>query len=250
MEHIFMPIMQTQRRYGIAVPNALTHYACLLFERLCHSKTFASLMKKHMAGTITIVPPVIRSGDTEHAKQVYLGELILKAGTLKTGAISPFHMPNVSDAMASELTSFTWLRHLHAADNEISRAHARKLINDWIITNKHNRSQAWQPHIIARRLTSWLTAAPFYLKNAPAEFNDKLLGSITTQITFLAFTAHRTNNDSERLEALIGLAITALCLDGKASLLSKTLGYLEQELKQQILADGGHINRKIGRAHV
>jgi len=238
-----MPIMQTHARYGLIAPGMMGRAACLLFERLYHTKLFANLLKRQLTGTIAAVPPMIHSGNPEQAKLAYYGEFAFKSGTLKTGAISPFHVPNLSDALACELNSFTWLRHLQSTDNEISRAHARRLISDWITTRRQNRSQAWQPHITARRLTSWLTAAPFYLKNAPADFNDKLLGSILTQTTFLAFTAHRTGNADERLEALIGLAITTLCFEGKTQLLSKTLAHLKQELHTQILPDGGHVSR-------
>ena len=189
------------------------------------------------------LPAIAHNGDPAFARQAYRGEFMLKAGTLNAGAQSPFHVEISSPTLASELASFTWLRHLNAANNEIARAHARKLIGDWLKLGKSNQQHAWQPHIISQRLMAWLTAAPFFLQNASESFTDGFMKSAAAQLRFLAFAAHRTSNPSHRLEALTGLAVSSLCLDEDTRLLSKTIMRLEAEIDRQILADGGHISR-------
>lgn len=236
-------IMRRATLHELSSAVQLVPSACLVVERLLHARSLRWIYRDQKAGAVITSPPVSRSCDPAIAQRAYRGEFVLTTGRIEAGVVSPFELKNIPSPVLRELSSFSWLRHFTATESEIARAHARRLISVWIDTAQENAADAWHPPVVARRIVSWLEASPFFLKNASGVFHNSLKHSLNAQIRFLSLTARWTTDDYERLSALIGLSIAALCVEGHEPILAKALPRMARELDRQILPDGGHINR-------
>ena len=142
------------------------------------------------------------------------------------------------------MQAFRWLRHLDAAQTELSRAHARGLVADWIaLWCEEMESRAWHANIIAERLISWLTHAPLIADGAPEAHRRTLMRSIGLQMRFLNTNLSIAQDGRPRLLSVIALAYCSLCLSGREKSIRPAARDLDRELARQILPDGGHISR-------
>jgi uncharacterized heparinase superfamily protein len=107
-------------------------------------------------------------------------------------------------------------------------------------------SVSWQPEILARRITSWLSQAPLILHDADDQFYRRFLRSLIRQVRYLRHTAIEARDGVPRLQALVALTYAALCMAGQARHLRATIRRLVAEVERQIMPDGGHISRNPG----
>jgi len=200
------------------------------------------------AGTdrILIAPQDLRTADATHASEIYAGRYAFAGKVVIADRRSPFAMTPPSDEWAVVLLSFAWLRHLRAADSAITRANARSLIDEWITVQGGWHPLGWRPDILARRISCWLSQAPFVLQDADAHFYRRFMRSLTRQVRYLRRTLNDTRDGLPRLQAQMALTAAALCIQGQSSHLRATGRRLSEELRYQILPDGGHISRNPG----
>src|SRR5580692_12637456 len=92
------------------------------------------------ADRLLIAPQDLRTADATRASEIYAGRFAFAGKVVICDRRSPFEMTPPSDEWAVMLLSFSWLRHLRAADSAITRANARSLIDDWI-----NTQGGWHP---------------------------------------------------------------------------------------------------------
>ena len=151
-----------------------------------------------------------------------------------------------SDEWATALLGFVWLRHLRASDSAITRANARSLIDDWINVQGGWHSFGWRTDILSRRVICWLSQAPFVLQDADARFYRRFIRSLSRQVRYLRQTLNETRDGLPRLQAVIALNYAALCLQGQSGYLRANVRRLGDELRKQILPDGGHVSRNPG----
>lgn len=200
----------------------------------------------HPIDHLLIMPQDLRTGDPSFASEIYNGHFGLAGAVALLGTESPFTIPPPSGGWERELHGFGWLRHLHAAHDEISREHARTLVRDWIALNKHPRGLAWEPEITARRIISWLSHAAIFVEGADENFYDQVMRSLAMQFRYLRSAYTDAPDGVPRLTAIIALALAGLCADEKQPSAFTRPKALAEELKRQILADGGHISRNPG----
>ena len=105
---------------------------------------------------------------------------------------------------------------------------------------------AWQPEIMARRITAWLSQAPLILQDADAQFYRRFLRSLVRQVRYLRHTAVEAREGVPRMQALVALTYAALCMAGQARHMRGTIKQLVAEIERQILPDGGHASRNPG----
>jgi len=195
---------------------------------------------------ILIAPQDLRTADATRASEIYAGRYAFAGKVVIADRRSPFAMTPPSDEWAVVLLSFAWLRHLRAADSAITRANARSLIDEWITVQGGWHPLGWRPDILTRRITCWLSQAPFVLQDADAQFYRRFMRSLTRQVRYLRRTINGTRDGLPRLQALMALTAAALCIQGQSGYLRNTGRRLSEELRRQILPDGGHISRNPG----
>src|SRR3974390_2009381 len=100
-----------------------------------------SPLSRWMAGVPTsyhllILPQDLRTGDPSFAVELYDGYFGLAGATVPIGSESPFKVMAPSVPWQKELYGFGWLRHLHAAEDQIAREKARALTLEWIAESR------------------------------------------------------------------------------------------------------------------
>jgi uncharacterized heparinase superfamily protein len=195
---------------------------------------------------LIIAPQDLRTADATRAAEIYAGHFAFAGKVVICDRRSPFEMTTPSDEWAVMLLSFSWLRHLRAADSAITRANARSLIDDWINLQGGGHPLGWRVDILSRRIVSWLSQAPFILQDADARFYRRFLRSLSRQVRCLRSTVKLSRDGLPRLQALIALNYASLCMQGQSGKLRGNARRLVDELRAQILPDGGHISRNPG----
>jgi uncharacterized heparinase superfamily protein len=152
-----------------------------------------------------------------------------------------------------------WLYHLNyfdflnvdlsARDQAPLLSAAFKLALDWCRQNLTGRETGWEPYPLSIRIVNWLK---FLLRNAgSAERSDggrtvwQLLDSLCTQVRTLESkleTDLMANHLLKNAKALI-FAGTLIQFPESERWLRKGEAILEQQLREQILPDGGHFER-------
>jgi uncharacterized heparinase superfamily protein len=195
---------------------------------------------------LVIAPQDLRTADATRASEIYSGRFAFAGKVVIADRRSPFEMTPPSDEWAVTLLSFVWLRHLRAADSAITRANARSLIDDWITMQGGWHRIGWRPDILSRRVICWLSQAPFVLQDADARFYRRFIRSLSRQVRYLRRTLNESRDGLPRLQAVIALNYATLCLQGQSGYLRANVRRLIDELRKQILPDGGHVSRNPG----
>src|SRR6185312_14861815 len=172
---------------------------------------------------LLIAPQDLRTADGTRASEIYAGRYAFAGKVVISDGRSPFEIPPPSEEWAAGLLGFGWLRHLRAAESGITRANARALVDEWISVQGSWDPVAWQPEILSRRVTSWLSQAPLILHDADDAFYRRFLRSLTRQVRYLRHTAIEAREGVPRMQALIALAYAALCMSGQARHLRGTI---------------------------
>src|SRR3954454_19536422 len=195
---------------------------------------------------LLIAPQDLRTADPTRASEIYAGRFAFAGRIVVCDGRSPFEMAPPSEEWAEHLFGFGWLRHLRAAESGITRANARALVDEWIALQGASRTTAWQPDVVARRITSWLSQAPLILHDVDMPFYRRFLRSLARQMHYLRNTANEAQDGIPRLEAMIALTFGTLCMANQMRNLRATVRRLSAELDRQILPDGGHVSRNPG----
>ena len=195
---------------------------------------------------LVIAPQDLRTADATHASEIYAGRFAFAGKVVICDRRTPFEMTPPSDEWAVILLSFAWLRHLRAADSAITRANARSLIDDWINLQGGWHPIGWRLDILSRRVVCWLSQAPFVLQDADARFYRRFIRSLSRQVRYLRRSLKQSREGLPRLQALIALTYATLCIQGQSTYLRAATRRLIDELRAQILPDGGHVSRNPG----
>jgi uncharacterized heparinase superfamily protein len=195
---------------------------------------------------LLIAPQDLRTGDPTIATEIYSGVFSFAGKVVNAEGKSPFELRPPSREWAETLLGFGWLRHLRSAGLALSRKNARALVADWITQHGGSHPVSWEPEITARRVISWLTHSPLILQDVDHAFYRSFLKSLSRQVRYLRRIYPATREGYPRLLTAIALTFAGLCMAGEGRLLRQSAKRLIDELRRQILPDGGHVSRNPG----
>jgi uncharacterized heparinase superfamily protein len=193
---------------------------------------------------LLIAPQDIRTTDPTIAADIYSGYFVFAGKAVNTHGASPFEVEVPSQGWEVGLAGFSWLRHLRAADTALARVNARALIGDWMnLRGRIDDSTDWQAGVAARRVLSWLSQSPLILDGADRAFYRRFMRALGQHARHLQRSLEDGLEGEARLLCTIALAELGLCAQGMPKLARRSSKLLIDELKAQILPDGGHIGR-------
>jgi uncharacterized heparinase superfamily protein len=193
---------------------------------------------------LVIAPQDIRTSDPTIADDIYAGYFAFGARIVDARGSSPFAIVPPNADWEKGLLGFAWLRHLRASQTELARENARALVREFLALHaRPDRSAAWSADVAARRTLSWVSQSPLLLEGADSDFYRLFIRSLGRHVAFLKAELRGGLRGEVRLFAAIALAQATLCSDGYTSLRKRAIRWLDDALKRQILADGGHIGR-------
>jgi len=226
-----------------ATTSAANRARRVAWRGLLRSRLLRWRYRGHPIDQLLLVPQDLRTGDPSFASEIYHGHFGLAGTVAVVGMGSPFTVPPPSRSWERNLHGFGWLRHLRAAHDEISREHARSLVRDWIRFHGEPTGIAWEPEITGRRIISWLSHASVFLEDTDENFYDSVMRSLALQLRYLRSSYGDAPDGAPRLTTLIALCLAGLCADEKQPSEFARTRQLADELKRQVLPDGGHISR-------
>ncbi|MEM8877998.1 MAG: heparinase II/III family protein [Pseudomonadota bacterium] len=192
---------------------------------------------------LEVAPPDLRPPIEQIGEGILAGDYSFCGTLVQAHGESPFDLPDVPDAWQEALHGFGWLRHLRACETELARANGRGLVADWIAQSPQLKRLAWDGHVVARRLISWLGHAPMILDGVDEAFYDRFLRSLAEQAHALEAAHGGARPGVGQLQSSIALAMYALCVPARRGRRARAGHRLARDLKAQILPDGGHISR-------
>ncbi len=199
-----------------------------------------------VADELLFVPPDLRPGDPAIVDELRAGQLGLAGHAYEIGARSPFGVTAPAPEWLRELNGFTWLGGLRAEGSDEAQAIARRLVFDWCRRNRYRPSgagAAQEVHVLARRVIAWLVNAGLLLDGAPPEFHQAFCRTLGASIKALDRRTAMAMPGNERLTCTLALTLACLTVAGNDRHLPRLQSALTNELKRQILPDGGHISR-------
>lgn len=206
--------------------------------------------------TLAFVPIDPWPGDAERGRDIIAGHFTFAGRTIAAGMGEAGGTPGLPFAggpalwaapaggrdWLAELHGFAWVRDLRVAGGEPARAIARALIADWIAYAGRWRRLPWRPDILGARITAWIAGADFIGQGADREFSAAFMRSLTRQARFLLRAGGGGLTGARRLAMLKGQIFASVALFGGRRL-RRVFLRLERELRAQVLADGGHVER-------
>ncbi|ABE61097.1 Heparinase II/III-like protein [Nitrobacter hamburgensis X14] len=198
------------------------------------------------ADRLTIAPHDLRTADGTRAAEIYAGRFVFAGKIVTCHSRSIFDLEPPSEDWEAALLGFGWLRHLRAADTAITRANARSLVDDWMSNPARRRPLGRRADVMARRVISLLSQAPLVLSDTDGKFYRRYLRALARDIRLLRFGLHDAPDGVARLQVLIALCYASLCLANQARTIRTATRKLSDELRRQILPDGGHVSRNPG----
>lgn len=198
------------------------------------------------AHTLLLIPQDLRTADPSLSAEMYDGYFGLAGAVAPIGSESPFTVRPPSQPWLRELHAFSWLRHLHAAQDDVARERARALMRDWLALGANTPDLTWETNIAARRLIACLSHAGFVLERADADFYDSFMSGLTRQLHSLSLSGRDEGQNVARLRAVIAMTLASLCVAEFESHLASYTPALASELDRQILPEGGHVSRNPG----
>lgn len=192
---------------------------------------------------LLIVPQDLRTVDPSFWFEVRHGQFGLAGSLARLGGHSPFDLVPPGLAWERSLHGFGWLRHLHAADDPEAQQAARRLAIEWTIRNGAGEGISWQPDILARRIISWISHANLLLDGADEQSYDTITRSLGAQLTRLSAAWREAQHGYPRLLTLTALLLADLSVAGRDRNIDADQRLFLDELRAQILLDGGHASR-------
>jgi uncharacterized heparinase superfamily protein len=134
----------------------------------------------------------------------------------------------------------------------VALEHVVRWLRDWLVscapTSPRALRDAWHPYVIATRLAAWgrvLAVAPSVAAADDGRLGEALATSVAQQARRLRTRLERDLRGNHLLRDATGLAWAAYLLDDRfASASARRAAELARaELRQQVLVDGGHVER-------
>ena len=222
---------------------ALTRLRDRTLARIYASWLYGQSLHGPMPDQMVLYPQDLRPGLAEKADMLFQGRWSLPGGQVRTDGATPFNATAPSETWSEELHGFAWLRHFTAAGGDAARTYAQTLVAGWIIEAGNWNDIAWRPHVVGRRLASWVSNGALIIDGSDLIYRSTLLRNMARQARHLARTAALAPAGEPRFTAAVGLAFSGLCLSEGQKRLDKGLTLVCRELDRQILADGGHVSR-------
>ena len=155
----------------------------------------------------------------------------------------------------NEIHSFSWLRHLKAKSGSLARKHARYLILDWINKFGEWEEEVWEPDILSRRVTSWISNLNFLLAEKDKNFSDLIIKSLLKQIKHLTRLSNKKyfnllekefgidESSVKIIQIVKGLMISLVSFEKNDKAFKRFIKFLEDEVAKNFNEEGVHSSR-------
>lgn len=186
-------------------------------------------------------------GDAVKGEAILKGHFVHANQLLDVGRQGdPWPVLSPSERFAVWHHGFDWLWDLGMVGSKETPEKARTLIDQWISHYGEWNSFAWQPDIMSERLYAWLGNWGNLLSTDRLEESGQARrNNLFRQIRHLKASYKKTSDGNSKLRAATVITLAGIIRPDKSyDYLNRGLDWLDEQIHQQILPDGGHISRR------
>lgn len=192
--------------------------------------------------------PELWPGDPAVGGQVLTGQFSFEGEShhLRSGADIP---AGASGPWLAWFHGHAWLKDVIALAGSDKGGEApyfaREWLSAWMDANTHFDPASWAPDVTAERITNWVRAWPFLVRNdaGAGPFEKMLRKTLGRDVRHICKSAPPQGGGYARLHTLKGQVFAALALKKSDGAQARALARLEAEINAQVLPDGGHVER-------
>jgi uncharacterized heparinase superfamily protein len=172
-------------------------------------------------------------------RQIVAGNFLFAGKLVQAPGVALWDVAAPDPAFAAEAHGFVWLDDLAAFGDSAARKRARDWTYDWIARFGRGEGPGWTPDLTGRRVIRWVNHAMLILQGSDKTQSEAYFRALTVQTHYLARRWTRAAPGLPRFEALTGLIVAALALEGKAGLLGAAIAALAHDCQREVDAGGG-----------
>lgn len=204
-------------------------------DRLAHWRA----RKSHVASAFLSQPEPRTIGLYARGRQLVAGNFPAGAGVVESPGTAIWDVPFPDPAARVEVHGFAWLDDLAAMGDIRAQDRAQGWTFGWIERFGAGKGPGWAPDLIGRRLIRWINHAPMLTEGVAGAKRAAFLQSLSAQLHFLGQRWQAARPGLPRIEALTGLIVAALVLEGMESHLEPALRAMAAEVESEIDMGGG-----------
>jgi len=197
---------------------------------------------KNIPNNFVVVPPDPWPGDSIRGRDMIAGIFSFLGQTIVKEDLS-WKPESASPEWVAELHGFEWLRDLRAVGGERARTMAREMVSLWIDESKTHDDITWRADVLGMRIKSWISLYGFFCASADDNFREAYFKSLVEQVKELSKAIKSDLSGIAFMRALRGLAYAGIALEDGEIYLEQAFKVILEQIKEQILPDGGHISR-------
>ncbi len=148
------------------------------------------------------------------------------------------------EGFGAEAQGFGWLDDLAAVGDGAARKCAQDWTFQWIAAQGQGRGAGWTPDLTGRRVIRWVNHSVLLLQGQGRAAQEAYFRCLTTQVAYLARQGRKAAPGLPRFEALAGLVVAGLALEGiDAGPLAEGVAALARDCQREVDAEGGVATR-------
>lgn len=182
-------------------------------------------------------------GQQARGRQLLAGNFVIAGHVIEAPGYAPWDIAAPHPAVAAGLQGFEWLEHLAALGDRAARETAQGWTADWIARHGRGSGPGWTPALAGQRLRRMISHALFLLAGDPPGGPGPLFATLAHHTAFVARRWEAAPPGLPRMEALTGLLLAALSLEGMEGYLHPAKAGLIRACRAQIGADGSIASR-------
>lgn len=191
---------------------------------------------------LLVVPPDPWAGDVRQGRDMISGVFNFSGYTVEKEQLS-WQPEGVGAEWLAELHGFEWLRDLRSVGGEKARRMAREMVGSWLEMHPKINGPAWNPDVTGVRLSNWISFHDFFCASADDAFRKLWFTSLVRQAKYLSRILPGGVSGIALIRALKGLAYSGVALEDGEDRLEQAFQMILQQIREQILPDGGHVSR-------
>ncbi len=172
-------------------------------------------------------------------RQLVAGNFLFAGKLVQAPGVAVWDVPAPDADFAAEAQGFVWLDDLAAFGDAVARKRAQDWTYGWIARFGRGQGPGWTPELTGRRLIRWVNHSVLLLQGRDKAQADAYFRALTVQTHYLARRWTRATPGLPRFEALTGLIVAALALEGKAGLVDGAIAALSRDCQREVDAGGG-----------
>lgn len=191
------------------------------------------------ARAFTSQPEPRTIGSFKRGRQLSGGNFLFAGYLVEAPEASIWDLPMPDEAFEQEAQGFSWLDDLAAVGDLVAKQRAKTWTHEWAIRYGRGSGPGWEPDLTGRRLIRWICHAVLLLNGVESSQSRSFFNALSRQTNFLARRWRAADPGLPRFEALAGLVLGALSLDGMQRHLARAVKAVSKECTLRIDLEGG-----------